>query len=293
MPRPAVACSICRCGDPTFNALGSGSYAAKGFQAALDWERFDKEQGDPAVETETVVENRITALVSYGVSERLTFAARVPFSHRELETVAAGQESATLSAHGLSDPEMYAQVQLWASRFAAGMGRRTSVSLIGGVKTAWGENDVQQNGARLDEHAQPGTGSTDWFLGASWLHLVDKDSAVFASLQYRHPGTNEFAYTYGRPILANLAYEHKLGHRVDGVVELNFRHAKRDSVDTQGTVDEDTGGSVLYVTPRVLVSLGKSLVLRGAVQVPVVRDLYGFQKERAVLNAGVTYLFGR
>ena len=43
----------------------------------------------------------------------------------------------------------------------------------------------------------------------------------------------------------------------------------------------------------VLVSLGKSIVLRGAVQIPVVRGRYGLQKENAVLNAGLTYLFGR
>jgi hypothetical protein len=40
-----------------------------------------------------------------------------------------------------------------------------------------------------------------------------------------------------------VAYEHKLGPRPDGVLELNFRHAHRDRVDADGTVDDDTGGS--------------------------------------------------
>ena len=47
---PVQACSICRCGDPTFNALGKDGFDAHGFRVALDWERFDKDEGDPAEE---------------------------------------------------------------------------------------------------------------------------------------------------------------------------------------------------------------------------------------------------
>jgi hypothetical protein len=292
--RPASACSICRCGDPTFNALGSDGYSAKGFRAALDWERFDKEQGDPAKEAEGVVENRFTALVSYGFNDTVAVVARVPFSHRRLDAIEEGVSTGTTTTNGLSDPEVYAQVRLWSSQFGAGLGRRSSLSLVGGVKTPWGENDVRgADGERLDEHAQPGTGSTDVFGGVSWLYLVNKDSAVFVSGQYRHAGENDFGYRYGRTILGNVAYEHKLGSRFDGVIELDARHAKRDAVDTQGTVDGDTGGTLVYVTPRILVSVAKGVVLRAAVQVPIVRALYGSQKERTVVNAGVTYLFGR
>jgi hypothetical protein len=60
-PPVAFACSICRCGDPTFNALGRG-FAAGGFRGALDWERFDKDEGDPALASESQVENRFTVL---------------------------------------------------------------------------------------------------------------------------------------------------------------------------------------------------------------------------------------
>jgi hypothetical protein len=83
------ACSICRCGDPTFSALGKEGYAARGFRLALDWERFDKE--DPAVSAEQQVENRSTALGSYSFGERFALLARVPYSVRSLTTAAAGE----------------------------------------------------------------------------------------------------------------------------------------------------------------------------------------------------------
>jgi hypothetical protein len=290
-PARTQACSICRCGDATFNALGKDGYHAEGARLALDWERFDKDEGDPAEEAESQVENRFTALASYGFSDRLTLFARVPYSVRKLTALSAGADSEETKTHGFSDPEVYGQIQLWASPFSGGMGRRSSATLNAGVKLPWGRNHVENDGARADEHAQPGTGSTDVFGSLAVLHLIDKDSAIFASAGYRHTGTNDFGYRYGRSFLANVAYEHKLGPTFDGVVELNFRHAGQDRLDADGTPGDDTGGSLLYVTPRLLARLQDGLVLRAAAQIPVARSLNGVQKERTVVNVGVTYLF--
>jgi hypothetical protein len=292
-PSTGLACSICRCGDPTFNALGKEGFAGRGFRVALDWERFDKTEGDPSEESESQVENRTTAFVSYGFGERFTLFARVPWSVRDLTATAPGQEPEDTHTGGLSDPEVYGQVRLWASPLRGAVGRRASLSLVAGVKMPWGENDVNQDGQRVDEHAQPGTGSTDVSGGLAFLYLVDPKSAIFASSSYRHTGTNDFAYRYGSTFLATAAYEHKLRSRLDAVVGLDFRHAQMDRVDAAGTLDPDTGGSLLYITPRVLVGLGGGLVLRAGAQIPLWRDLNGFQQERAVVNVGFAYLFSR
>ena len=292
-PATGFACSICRCGDPTFNALGKDGFAARGWRLALDWERFDKQEGDPALESESQVENRITAFASYGLGEKLTFFARVPYSIRHLDVSAPGLEPQRVRTNGLSDPEVYAQARLWASRLSGGLGRRASLSLNAGVKAPWGENELRRGDGRADEHAQPGTGSTDVLASLAFLYLVDARSAVFVSTGYRHTGANGHGYRYGRSLLATAAYEHKLGERLDGVVELDFRRAGRDRSDASGTLDEDTGGSLLYLTPRLLIDLGHGTVLRVAGQLPVARGLNGHQRERAVLNVGLTYLFSR
>jgi hypothetical protein len=292
-PAPVLACSICRCGDPTFSALGKEGFHAPGLRVALDWERFDKDEGNPAAESESQVENRLTALVSYGFSDRLSLTARVPLSWRHLVTTTPDAEPESVNTSGLSDPEIYAQLRLWGSPLASPVGRRATVSLVAGVKTPWGENNVVQDGVRVDEHGQPGTGSTDAFGSLVFLYLIDRQSALFVSAGYRGTGTNDYGYRYGSSFTGNLAYEHKLGSRLDGVVELNFRHAAKDRVDQEGTLDDDTGGSLLYVTPRLLLSLGHGLVLRAGAQIPLAKSLYGYQVERAVANVGLTYLFGR
>ena len=51
LPALAEPCSICRCGDPTFNALGKDGLTVQGWRFAMDWERFDKTEGDPTGET--------------------------------------------------------------------------------------------------------------------------------------------------------------------------------------------------------------------------------------------------
>ncbi len=291
LPAPASPCSMCRCGDPTFNALGKDGFAAQGWHLALDAERFDKTEGT-GQDAESQVEHRYTFLGSYGVGERLTFLARVPLSERDLQQGSPAGPPSAIHTTGLGDPEFQGQLRVWGSRFS-GLGRRASLTVIGGVKTPWGENEVTQNGNRVDEHAQPGTGATDLTAGVAYLYLLDMKSALFSSVAYRHTGTNSHGYRYGSALLANLTYERKVAGRLDGVVELNFRSAARDVVDSSGALDPDTGGSLLYVTPRLLIDLGGGVVLRTAVQIPTLRSLNGFQKERAVVNIGFTYLLGR
>jgi hypothetical protein len=309
---PARGCSICRCGDPTFNALGTDVYKEGAFRVSLDWERFDKEQGLLPGEKgageegaaaakheghevdilgrETVVENRFTTALSYTFGERAVAVARIPWSSRHAG-VTSGELDGASTSRELADPELYALVRLWASDFTGGLGRRTWISALGGVKTAWGKNDLTSGGERLDEHLQPGTGSTDWFGGLSGVYLLDHTSSLFGSVQLRRAGTNDFDYRYGNTTLANFGYERKLGRIWDAAVELNFRAAGRDEIDADGFLDPNTGGRLLYVSPRVIVDLGKGLVGHLAVQVPVYRDLNGDQRERAVANVGVTYLF--
>ncbi len=289
-PSTGLSCSMCRCGDATFNALGTDVFQAGAFRVAVDWDRMEKSQGPPG-DAESEVQNGITATMSYSLGERINLVARVPYSFKTMTTT--GDELSDVTrTNGLSDPEFFAWVRLWASDMVRGVGRRAWVSAQVGVKTPWGRNDLTgPDGVRLDEHVQPGTGSTDVFGGIGGFYLIDAGSSVFGSVQFRWTGTNPYAYQYGRIFLANLGYERKLGRVVDAVLELNYRWAGKDTVDAAGSQDPDTGGALLYVTPRVLVSLGEDVVARAAVLIPTFRNLNGFQTEYAVVSAGLTFSF--
>jgi hypothetical protein len=295
LPPAAHACSMCRCGDPTFNALGSDVYGANNFRLAVDAERFDKEQGlfgEEEAGTEEMVEDRWTASLAYTLADRAVLVARLPWSSREMtsHTADADKHSESLSStsRGLADPEVYGLVRLWSSEFGPNLGRRAWISALGGVKTDWGENDLQEDGERMDEHAQPGTGSTDVFGGLSGLYLITPASSVFGSFQLRRTGSNDFGYRYGNTVLANFAYERKFTPTLDGILEINYRNAGRDRIDDSGLLDPNTGGSVYYLSPKLGFDLGHGVVARAAAQIPVQKSLNGEQKEKAVVHLGLT-----
>jgi len=148
MTDTVLACSICRCGDPTFNALGKEGVSQTGLRVALDWDRVAKTQGS-GDEKESLTENRLTVLGAYGISDRVAVIARIPYSWRSLESNDGGAP-AQADASGRADPEVYGQVRLWSSPFTAAVGVRTSVFAVFGVKTAWGENTLTREGERLD-----------------------------------------------------------------------------------------------------------------------------------------------
>ena len=59
----SLACSICRCGDPTFNARGNEGVPQTGIRVAVDWDRLEKSQGSSATgDFESLTEERITLL---------------------------------------------------------------------------------------------------------------------------------------------------------------------------------------------------------------------------------------
>ncbi len=254
-PRPAGACSICRCGDPAFNALGLNIYEPNTFRIAFDWGRFDKSQGNAeegAGGTEDVVENRFTATFSYSPTGAVTLFAQVPFATRTLTSYpGVGASHALHTGHdhaeeaggpttgrGLGDPELYALVRLWAAPFAPGIGRRAWVGVQLGVKTPWGANDLRDDGARRDEHVQPGTGSTDWIAGAAGVYVLDPASSLFGSLQYRRTGSNEFGYRYGAAALANAGYERRFGRtaRFRGRAQLQARRDRTASTPAAASI---------------------------------------------------------
>jgi hypothetical protein len=274
---PVQACSLCHCGDPTYALVGSQIFVPQAFRVGLDVDRYAKDQistEDPTLREEEV-ENRATLSAAYSVHRRVTLVARLPFAER---TITTGAESASIT--GLSDPEFLVHYRVLP--FTPG----SWFSITAGVRTGWGQNDRQKDGERAEEHLQPGTGAAGLSAGLSFSRLA-LDGSVFGSLSGRANGRNDFGYHYGNALLANLAYEHSFNKRLNGVLELNFRTAESDE-ESLDEKDPNTGGSVLYLSPRVLLKLGRDLYLRFGVQVPVAKGLHGDQDEKVNVQTGLT-----
>src|SRR5215469_11982108 len=144
-PSPAAACSMCRCSDPVFSALGEGLYSYGGFQIALDWNRLNQSEGAfGSPDFEAQIRNTLTATIAYGWQDRLTVVAQIPYTFNHLTTA-----DGVATADAAGDPSFFVSVRLWSSNFTQGLGRRAWISALVAVKTPWGNNDVTENGERL------------------------------------------------------------------------------------------------------------------------------------------------
>ena len=158
------------------------------------------------------------------------------------------------------------------------------------MRTPWGRSSGEIDGERAEEHVQPSTGAWGGLAGASFSRLVGDEGSLFGSVLGRVNGRNDFDYHYGNAVFANVAYERRLVKWLNGVVELNYRWAAKDEV-APGEQDPNTGGSVLYVTPRVIAKIQNGIYFRVAVQIPVAQGLYGIQSEKTNVLAGFTTRF--
>jgi hypothetical protein len=280
VPCPAGAASIVHAGDPTFSFLGPDVFTPGQSHLGVDFERYAKDQAssDPTVRAEES-ELRFAVSAARTFGRYVTLVAKVPFARR---TITTGTDSAWL--FGLSDPEVRAHYQF----FTDGAGSWASATL--GFRPHLGQNDRTIDGTLGEEQLQPGVGASALEGGVSFLHALSENADVYGSALARKNGRNERGYEYGNSILLNLGAEKPLGEKVVGGLEANFRYASSDEV-TEGKVEDNTGGTVVYLSPRVRVTLNERLLLHVSAQVPVVKSLTGDQNEKVNFLSGLTVKF--
>src|SRR4030095_1537460 len=85
-------------------------------------------------------------------------------------------------------------------------------------------------------------------------------------------------YHCGTVMLFNGGYTSPSLHGVRLLAQVNGRSAKQDQLE-DGTVGEHTGGTVVYLSPGARWQTGLGVDIEGAVQIPVVENLFGIQDE--------------
>lgn len=234
-----------------------------------------------ATGTESEREIRPSLRGSYGITNSLTITAELPYSFKRIQEQSA--MGTTLSnSSGLGDAELSLA---WSAPLAR---KRASSWMIGfgaTMKLPTGNNNLQQSGARVDEHLQPGTGSYDWQFGSA-LTRLRANTSWHVSAYVRTHGTNSYAYHYGGDFLYNLGWQQRMSPILAATVQINGRYADRDV--QAGTSVANTGGSVVYFTPGIRLRVTPKASFVTNVQIPVYENLFGIQSEKAVLNTGVS-----
>jgi hypothetical protein len=273
----ARACSQCMCGTP-FPADALGGVVPMQVRYGFEERYLSKANAlDEEPGTEREREHRISGFVLWRTTNRLALLGRLPYNVKELKETPLGGETTTQTAKGLGDAEAMALIGLAHTTGAY----PTVFGMVLGVTAPTGSND-KKNGAgeRLDAHLQPGTGAWSGTAGLNVAVSLGGGGIVDGSVLGRVNGTNSHDYRYGNVLLFNAGYTSPAQHGVRLLAQVNGRSAKRDQLE-EGTVGENTGGTVVYLSPGARWQTGLGLDIDGAVQIPVVENLFGEQDEHA------------
>jgi hypothetical protein len=185
--------------------------------------------------------------------------------------------------------------------FAAVRGEGASLTLQAGVKLPTGRRHLPDEArdnfgfeSALEPAARPGTGSTDWLVGAigsralPWRRTLPLTASVLARLNTK--GTDD--YRVGNELQAGLASGWAAHERLTLLGQVNFAGHGKD-VSAEASEASHSGMRALFVTPGLSVGVSHGLVVYGLYQARV----WGHTDEATVVArdhvmVGTAYAFG-
>lgn len=281
LPHEASACAACGCGDPTLTTLGTEQPYAGRLRAALVAQLRTDDVGTPRVDQLRLRELRFDASLAYAPHERLFLVLSVPTLLREVEYVNLAKQS----SFGLGDVELRAKGFVFRDRPLA---PQHLVSLVAGVKLPTAPVQKNPDGTRQPLELQPGTGSVDPLLGASYAFSAQPYS-VYASSQLTYPTGGDEGFRGSRSLRNTLSFQDQLTEAFAARVGFDTRLDGKSL--EEGEESKDSGGFIGFALVEVLVSPVTDLLLSAAARVPVVNALDGEHEEGPFWSLGVAYDF--
>ncbi|HKS24919.1 MAG TPA: hypothetical protein VJZ76_19140 [Thermoanaerobaculia bacterium] len=248
---------------------------------SIDQDHVRRQSGDFEIEHDELrTLNRLTTLqLTARVAPRWQLGVTAPFvsrTHEHVERDSGDFERWRFGAFG------DAAVQ---ARFRAAQ----SLWLTAGVKLPTGAQHETNGDEEAEVTIQPGTGSTDVTLGATWQGGLVRDTGVsgpmgsatliplFASASYRRNGRGTHDYRRGNELQVSAGSEYPLTQSLHVLGQLNLRRLAKDDAGLTEENPELTGGTYLYVSPGLRFLAGGGTSLYGYVQLPVMQRVNGVQ----------------
>lgn len=299
-PVHAWACSSCGC---TLNSdWGSqGFSAAAGFRFDLRADYFNQDQlrtGTGTVNTgaialpadreiqQTTINRNYTLTLDYSPNADWGMAVQIPYYNRYHTTIAEGDSDVSTShTDSLGDVRVFGRYQGFADDHSSGVQFGLKLA-TGGFHNNF--IDGPQAGNALDRGLQPGTGTTDLLVGVYHFGTLSRDWDYFAQALVQQPLDSRDEFRPGTGLNANMGARYMANETVVPHVQLNIRAEQRES-GANADVD-NSGATLVYLSPGVTLNASKSFKPYAFVQVPVYQRINGYQIEpRYSLSVGLHY----
>ena len=288
----AIACSVCGCGDPLM-AAGDSMPLAGRLSLGLDAEFLQakaKSDDDPD-RTESLIQQVIRPLLVYSPTDNLNLVLQIPIVNKSWRLSATNSEGAKgLNQWGPGDIDLGARIFLVQATDIKAQSRQ-SVSVSLGSSFNSGNNSAEVISGdgrveRVDEHAQLGTGALGPYLGLLYAFHEDPWN-LSLNIYDRAHSTNSYGYTFGNAVLAGLSLQYKWSD--DFVLGLagEGRYASKD--DSSGMAQDNSGGSVVDVSPGFQLRVLGAFWIGVKVQIPAYTNFNGNQTLSPTTLASMKY----
>jgi hypothetical protein len=145
-----------------------------------------------------------------------------------------------------------------------------------GLELPTGEIDVENASGDLAERSlQPGTGTTDLLVGASYTRVLRSNSSWFANLLMQQPLNSHEDFKPGRQAGFDVGYRWGTTDRLTLMLQLNALYKDRD--EGEEAEPDASGGKSVFVSPGLSYAIVKQVQLYGFLQKPIYQHVNGVQ----------------
>jgi hypothetical protein len=237
--------------------------------------------GEPGVDELAIREARAELGFAWAPVDRLFLLASLPLVYRSVTEPDLGSDT----SWGPGDAELRAKYYFYRDRPLA---PRWLVAGLAGLKFPTAPFHAGSDGEPLPLEAQAGTGSWDVVLGVSLSFFRDWFS-LYASAQGSLPFATRDDVKPGAALRTTLALQ---GQALPWLAFRPIAETRLDAAaETDGQVDPDSGGFVLFAGADVLFSPWTDLTLSIGGRIPALQALRGFHDEGPVLMLAGAYDF--
>ena len=239
-----------------------------------------------------------------GFTNRLSFAATLPFIHREHVHISLeNDEWESWNFSALGDMVISGQyaILLPPSDF------KPYLSILLGAKLPSGVTDaINADGEKAEVSLQPGTGSYDALFGFNFRQRVltapTLSGDLFATMPlnigitYRVNGKGNEDWRFGNTLIASVGTSYQMVKHASLLLQINGKFQKKADPGMVSITDSppgNTGGKWIFASPGLSIQLNDSFSAYSYVQLPIYQDVNGIQQTAPYyLQFGLTFSTG-